>query len=426
MYKENQQFKNLALNMIREIENFCEANEKFNVCIDTLAQAVINPLKISYIKKDKIEKLAEHASVKITDKPTAEQREKYFNACTLEKFANHFFNKEPLTSSKLEDFNTIVEEAKEAANALLPKSFYVLDAEHIPQIYNHKHSNDSNNEPFSIGKAENLFLGKKNDINSSCMQGKRKVFFEMYNDINREYNTLKIAILTQNNEIVARALVWLDIPTEELDRRKKLSPDKMFIDRIYCKTQGEQRRTTQLQMFEELHKYFNIDTIKPITNDSGQILPTNLSDAKFSNCFNWHEISSKIQDKYKDVEVYCKSYTNFEITTNKDNYNYYPYLDTYQYFDTYQNILSNEIEGDRQDTIHLNCVDGDSNNISSECDCCGSEYDEDELHYIESAEQQVCEDCCVWCEDREQSILTDDAVYNNNTGHYHYRDDLDY
>ena len=36
MYKENQQYKNLAVNMISEIENFCTANDKFNVCIDTL------------------------------------------------------------------------------------------------------------------------------------------------------------------------------------------------------------------------------------------------------------------------------------------------------------------------------------------------------------------------------------------------------
>ena len=426
MYKENQQYKNLAVNMISEIENFCTANDKFNVCIDTLAQAVINPLKISYIKKDKILKLKEHANVIIPYKPTPEQREKYFNACSLEKFANHFFNKEPLTPSELEDFNTIVENAKEAANALLPKSFYVLDAKHIPQIYNHKHSNDSNKEPFNIGKAENLFVGKKNDINSSCMQGKRKEYFEMYNDINPAYNTLKIAILVQNNEIVARSLVWLDIPTEELDRRKKLNPDKMFIDRIYCKTQGEQRRTTQLQMFEELHKYFNIDTIKPKTNDSGQIISDTPTNLKFSNCFNWHEISNKIQENNKGRDIYCKSYTNFEITTNKDTYNYYPYLDTYQYFDTYQNILSNEIEGDRQDTIHLNCVDGDSNRITTDCGHCGHECEEDELNYIESADCQACDDCATYCEDRQESILTDDAVYNNFTGDYHHRDDLDF
>ena len=424
MYIENQQFKTLAHNMISEIENFCTANDKFNVCIDTLAQAVINPLKISYIKKDKIEKLAEHASVKITDKPTTEQREKYYNACTLEKFANHFFNKEPLTPSELEDFNNIVEKAKEEANALLPKAFYVLDAKYIPQIYNHKHSNDSNNEPFSIGKVENLFLGKKNDINSSCMQGKRKVFFEMYNDINPDKSTLKIAILVQNNEIVARSLVWLDIPTEELDRRKKLSPNKMFIDRIYCKTQGEQRRTTQLQMFEELHKYFNVD-IKAKkwifhTNDN----PNN-HDIKFSNCFNWHEISSKIQDKYIEVEVYCKSYTNFSIYTNKDSYEYYPYCDTYQYFDTYNQSLNNDIEGDTADTLKLDSTCGEANRIYKECEQCGSECEEDELRYIDSADCEVCEDCCTYCDDRQESILTDDAVYNNHTGEYHHREDLD-
>ena len=416
-YKENQKFKNLALNMLSEIENFCNANDKFNVCIDTIAQAVVNPLKISYIKKDKIQKLAEHASVKITDKPTAEQREKYFNACSLEKFANHFFNKEPLTPSELEDFNTIVENAKEEANALLPKSFYVLDAEHIPQIYNHKHSNDSNNNPFNIGKIKGLFIGKHNDINSSCMQGKRKSYFEIYNDIDADKNTLKMAILTQNNEIVARALIWIDKPTNEIDRRKKLPNSKVFIDRIYTKTQTH-KTATQTQLYKEVHSYFNIETA------TDEKVTDSKTYTRYANGFNWYHVKESLNTDKEVTDVVASTYIRFEVFTNTDNYDYYPYLDTLQFFDTYNQSLSSDQDGDICDMIKLDSTCGEGNNMSRECEQCGSEMDEDYSQYIETTEQEVCEDCSVWCDDREESILEDDAVYNNNTGHYHYRPDL--
>lgn len=421
-YKENQKFKNIALNMISEIENFCTANDKFNVCTDTIAQAVVNPLKISYIKKDKIEKLAEHASVKITDKPTTEQREKYFNACSLEKFANYFFNKTYLSSSELEDFNEIVLEAKLAANALLPKTFHIIDAEHIPQIYNHKYNNENNNNPFDIGKIKGLFVGKeRNDINSSCMQGKRKEYFEIYKDINQEKSTLKMAILTQDNEIVARALVWIDKPTNEIDRRKKLPNKKVFIDRIYTKTQTN-RTATQTQLYKDIHEYFNIDTStdEKITDEEDRATYT-----RYANGFNWYDIKDSFNTNKEICNVVASSSIRFNVYTNKDEYDYYPYLDHLQYFDTYESHLSNDIEGDTSDTLRLDSTCGDANRIYKDCENCGNEMEEDCSSWIETADREVCDECCVWCEDRDENILTDEAVYNNNTGHYHYRDDLD-
>ena len=418
MYKENSEFQLIAKSMLTQIEEVkILKNDKFNICIDTISNAVCNPLKISYIKKDKILKLIEHANITITH-PTTEQRNKYYNACTLRKFANNYFDTEGITAEQLQQFNNIVTEATAAANLLLPKTFHVLDAEHIPQIYNHKHSNTgscsqpANNEPFNIGKIENLHIKEKSDINKSCMQGKPKSYFEIYNDINTDENTLKMAILTQGNEIVARALVWIDKAEADIDRRKKQNPKHFFIDRIYTKTQ-EHRAETQTQLFNQVHKHFNINTIAAD------------NDIKFAPCFNWYDIKSKVTAEQNTTkEIFCSNNPIFDIEVKRDSYCYYPYADTFHHFNTYNQTLSNDESSD-SDILKLNNMSGEASENTRTCNECGHETHPDELYYIDSADVEACEDCIVYCEDREESILQSDAIYNSQISEYHHRDDLD-
>ena len=418
MYKENLQYKNIVLSMLDDIcGHDIQENKKFNVCIDTLANAVCSPLKISYIKNDKIESLQKHANIRIEAIPTTEQRNKYFAACTLRKFANHYFLTDGICAEQLQQFNNIVTEATAAANLLLPKTLHIIDAEHIPQIYNHKYCNSSNNEPYNIGKIEGLHIKDKSDINASCMQGKPLSYFEIYNDINTDVSTLKMAILTQGSEIVARSLIWIDKPEADIDRRKKMQPNEIFIDRIYTKTQ-DHRAETQTQLFNEVHKYFKIDNISNEINKNNYI--------KFANCFNWYDIKSKVtaeQNTTKDIV--CNSTPLFDVETNSDSYSYYPYADTFQHFNTYNNSLSNDESSD-SDILKLNNVDGEASENTRTCDECGCETDADDMTYIDSADCSVCDDCAVYCDDRQESILQSDSVYNNYTSEYHHRDDLDY
>lgn len=410
MYKENSEFKMICKSMIMQIEEFkILKNDKFNICIDTLAQAVCNPLKISYIKKEKILKLIEHANTTITH-PTTEQRNKYFNACTLRKFANNYFVTDGISAEQLQQFNNIVTEATAAANLLLPKTLHVLDAEHIPQIYNFKYNNSSNNEPYNIGKIEGLHIKEKSDINSSCMQGKPLSYFEIYNDINTDASTLKIAILTQGSEIVARSLVWIDKPEADIDRRKKTQPNDIFIDRIYTKTQ-DHRAETQTQLFNQVHKYFNVNTITPD------------NDIKFAPCFNWYDIRTKvIAEQNTNKDIFGNNSPYFDIEVNSDSYSYYPYADTFHHFNTYNQTLSNDESSD-SDILRLNNVSGEASENTRCCDDCGSDTHEDEGSYID--DDFICNDCSIWCDDREESIRESDAIYNNHSGQYHHRDDLD-
>ena len=421
MYVQNPEFELIAKSMIKQIEEFkILKNDKFNVCLQTIANAVCNPLKISYIKKDKIIKLIEHANITITE-PTTEERNKYYNACTLRKFANNYFNTDGISAEQLEQFNNIVKEATAAANLLLPKTLHILDAEHIPQIYNFKYNNENNKEPFNIGKLQGLFVGEKSDINASCMQGKPAKYFEIYNDINKDENTLKMAILTQGSEIIARSLVWIDIPEADIDRRKKQRPNNFFIDRIYTKTQ-DHRAETQKQLYKDIIKYFNIEIDNNFFLPDGSE-PTNK--IHLPPCFNCYDIKNKIEAEQNTTkQIFFSNSPSFDVELNEDSYNYYPYLDTYQYFNTYNQTLSNDQE-QGSDILRLDSTSGDATNSMRECENCGYEHEEESSIYIETEQISVCEDCATYCDERDEYILTDEAVYNNHSGTYHYRGDLD-
>ena len=59
------------------------------------------------------------------------------------------------------------------------------------------------------------------------------------------------------------------------------------------------------------------------------------------------------------------------------------------------------------------------------CDCCGDRYDQDTIHYSELEEEELCDDCCTYIEERGESCRTENAVYNSYSGEYHYNGDLD-
>ena len=426
MYKESLEFTMICKSMIMQIEEFkILKNEKFNICLESIANAVCNPLKISYIKKDKIKNLEKHANIKIHKTPTTEQRNKYFNACTLRKFANHYFTTEGISAEQLQQFNNIVTEATAAANLLLPKTFHVLDAEHIPQIYHLNHDKEKEHLSYEAkikGNVKSFYIGEKSDINASCMQGKPAKYFEIYNDINTDAHTLKMAILTQGSEIVARSLVWIDIPEADIDRRKKQNPKHFYIDRIYTKTQ-EHRSETQKQLYTDLIKHFNIEI------DNNYFLPDGSEPTNkiyLPPCFNCYDIKNKIEAEQNTTkQIFFSNSPRFDVEVNEDAYNYYPYLDTYQYFNTYNQTLSNDQEHG-SDILRLDSTSGDASNSMRDCEHCGYEHEEEDSIYIETEQMSVCQDCATYCDEREEYILTDEAVYNSHSGTYHYRGDLDY
>ena len=102
-------------------------------------------------------------------------------------------------------------------------------------------------------------------------------------------------------------------------------------------------------------------------------------------------------------------------------------MDSFQWFNTYSNYLSADEES-CSDILKLDCTSGGSSTTTRcECEHCGYEVEsEDDLVFVETEEMSICEDCATYCDERDEYILTDEAIYNNFTGQYHYRPDLDY
>jgi hypothetical protein len=101
-------------------------------------------------------------------------------------------------------------------------------------------------------------------------------------------------------------------------------------------------------------------------------------------------------------------------------------MDSFQWFNTYSQTLSADEEND-SDTLKLDCTSGGySNSARCECEHCGYVVNhEDDLVWIETEEASVCEDCSIYCDERDEYILRDEAIYNNYTGQYHYSNDLE-
>jgi hypothetical protein len=57
-----------------------------------IGQAISNPLKVSYIKKEKVLGLLENIGFTLGKYPTRKDRDKYFTATTIEKLLNDLFN----------------------------------------------------------------------------------------------------------------------------------------------------------------------------------------------------------------------------------------------------------------------------------------------------------------------------------------------
>ena len=427
-YKPNSHFKTITFEMIEKLQMLnLPINKKFDYCKRSIAQAIVNPLKVSYIKKEKRKSLKEHAKVILPLSPTPEQRNKYYNSCSLEKFANNIFNKKNITAEQLKSFNEIVKQAKEKANLTLTKELKTFDAHEIPNIYHINNGSDSE-------QYKGYHITENSGINSSCMQGKPKKYFEIYTDI-EEGQAVEMATLIQGNEIVARALVWFDVPADTIGK-DVIKPQNVYIDRIYTKTQ-EHRAETQTQLYFDILKHYKIKTEEKIIsapiplqvlsqmNDKNKELGKTKSELILPNCYNRNNILDKVKSRLNTTkEIKLNSYPRFDVETNLCGYDYYPYCDSLQYYNTCDGKLSADEQHD-SDILKLDKINGEAHEMLRTCEHCGNDMQEDEMYFIETEGVEVCEHCATYCEERDEYILTDDAVYNNNTGQYLYRGDLD-
>ena len=219
----------------------------------------------------------------------------------------------------------------------------------------------------------------------SCMQGKPKEYFEVY----EKTKGLRIAILEDNNgNMYGRALLWAD-------------GSKNYLDRIYIADSlsgsDEVRQKYQYQVWDEVCAQLD----------------------KTINCYSYNHFRGLITLDGVGTQPPEDFTPKLIEGASALDFDYYPYADTFQGLD------GQEWSTDTNGEVALTNTDGENaNGNTCHCDECGDRVIEDEVRYSEVDEQELCEDCSCWCEDREDYINANNAVENRFTGHTHHENDL--
>lgn len=351
-----------------------------------IGQAISNPLKVSYIKKEKVLGLLENIGFVLGKYPTRKDREKYFTATTIEKLLNDLFN--PTTQDHSQKIQQVSESIdKHLKQSIKTELFFEKD---VSGFYSQELKTYSYNR------------------NGSCMAGKPRSYFELYDLINEDEQQVQIVGLKSGGLVVARALLW--------------KYDNVFyLDRIYVADFLQNASIEQLQteLFLKVKKAYKLSNL---------------------NTFNKNHIKGYLKAKHKKklienetITDFCIKYTypTFEIKVSLDSFNnigHYPYADTFKYI-IYGSTNSFNLSCDDDETkFILDCTDGDITNKENDKECmdCGCTYNEDEdmIYYSELEDDYVCNDCSIYIEERGESCSRGSATYNNYSGDYHYTNDL--
>lgn len=373
--------KNIILDSINYLKNFVTTHKEFNT-YKHIGRAVSNPLNVSYISQGKINGIKENTGIVIGNRPTAEQRKKYFTQTSINKLLKKLFVINTTEESK--KLETISQEVDDFLKSSLDYEFKIFDD--VPSFYANEAAN----------------------YNGSCMAGKDKEYFEIYDLINENKKvSVKMAAFVSGDEILARALIW----SETTIISEKVTNKKYFLDRIYINNKLQNVCFSEMQ-----YKLF-----KAVKRAYKEI---NLS------CFNKSHIESYILNKYQHTNTekfkfMCDRATPpFIVSLDIDeviNLDYFPYLDTFRYMDADGYLSFDESDA----KIVFDQTDGGYNEQSKCCENCGAHIDRDEEIYSELDEQYLCSDCAIYIDERGEYCNESNAVYNDYSGSYHYAYDLD-
>jgi len=374
-----------------------EKNKDENFLPMHIDRAICNPFKISYIRKNDLENMLKivpnpegntgytkeeikelkKARVK-TAKISAEIREKFFKATSIEKFFKEYFL--PFsTDAECTLFSRIIEKFKLQFYGNMNFKFEAFKGDDIAKVY----ANELDN--FTVLR------------NGSCMQNEPVEWFEIYT----KCEDLEILTLYIDKKIIARGLLWKD-------REKE---NDYFLDRIYISTEFDEdtKEKIQTQLYFHALKY----TKKEFINCSS--IPFVLRYLRKDKKTNVKEIEI-LNDKVRSSPT-----NSFSVDVDGGHFDSYPYADT---FKNYEIIGENSIlSADGEYTIYLDQTDGHDN--TNLCAACDGRIAEDEERYSETDDCSYCDDCCTWLEDRETYTHTDNAREDTFRTVYVLADDIE-
>jgi len=205
-------------------------------------------------------------------------------------------------------------------------------------------------------------------LNNSCMRYDRcQRYLNIYTE-NPNQVTMVIMKGTDPNKIIGRALIW------------KLDNGSTYLDRPYANNDED------VNLFKQ-----------------------------------W--------GKDKGYTVYGDSYQHKQVTLDKSNFQYYPYMDTFKYLNRDKNLLStdsNEFDNGNQDWIRLESTGGDYEEAHQGV---WSEYyqeyiDEDNAVYAEDVQSYINSDDSIYLEYKDIYVTQEaDVVYSEYDSNYYYEHD---
>tara|TARA_R110000772_G_scaffold69566_1_gene153565 strand:+ start:653 stop:1837 length:1185 start_codon:yes stop_codon:yes gene_type:complete len=361
-----------------------------------IGQAISNPLKVSYIKKEKVLGLLENIGFVLGKYPTRKDREKYFTATTIEKLLNELFN--PTTEDHTQKIQQVSESIdKHLKQSIKTELFFEKD---VSGFYSQEIKTYSYNR------------------NGSCMAGKPRSYFKLYDLINEDEQQVQIVGLKSGGLVVARALLWRDNNT-------------FYLDRIYIADflQNSSIEQLQTELFLKVKRTYKLDNLN--TFNKSHII----EHLKQTHKKRFDLLVEKNKTRDNKIKIYfCikYAYPTFEIEVDQDNFNnigHYPFADTFKYVIDTGSSLNFNISSDDDETKYiLDCTAGEITNKEKSLECmdCGGSYDEEEdgIYYSELEDNYLCDDCSCYIEERGESCSRDNATYNNYSGDYHYTNDL--
>jgi len=236
--------------------------------------------------------------------------------------------------------------------------------------------------------------------NGSCMNKKPISYFGIYDkfiNVNTQIVGLKVG-----KSVIARAILWTKQSQETGEKQ-------YFLDRIYIAKEFQNSNQEELQ-----NKLYN--KIKRALK------------VKRLDCYSLSHIK-RIYSTDKLNYFNSTSYPSFSIQIKQDTFfelENYPYMDTFRWGKETRNNISFDSDEDNREYILEDTCGNYTEGGGAICDCCGESTHEDEMQYSDCEDENLCDDCSTYIEERDECCRTENATYNNYTGNYHYQNDLDY
>jgi hypothetical protein len=378
--------QNTILKAINYLDIYAKRSANFND-FKYIGVSQADPLKVSYIKQEKIQSLKEYTNVNI--KGTAEQRKKYFTRTSINKLLSKMFI----------DSETKILNISQDIDKQLRKDFILNDNLFIENDLKRFYSQELENYIFvPVG---------------SCMDKKQKEYFEIYeNFINVK---TQIVGLKVGKVVIARAILWTKTD-------KETNAKKYYLDRIYISKDFENSHKSYLQtrLYNKIKRALKLNVLDCYSF-------SHIKEYTKSNILN--PSNTKGNEIAINQLLKNKQYPSFKVQINQDTFHeleFYPYLDTFRWGEELTENYSFDMDEDNADII-LDSTAGDyTEGGGSICDCCGERFHEDDLNYSEVEDEYLCENCSTYIEERGEVVREENAVRNNYTGEYHYNNDLDY